>query len=379
MVESTQKIVWSHDPNSPSRLKQRKMCPGSLREESAVEPWDTEGKDYAIRGKLLHEFCQKAMETGDIPSTPEGLNESDIEDALWCIGHVRNTIDMLEVEGYETTIVYEHQVDLNHLGISTSPDGNRLDVMIIVKYEGQNVGAVVVDYKFGQSYVDPVQWNLQLKAYCNGVWRAFGGQWVRGVILQPAAGTPDAMFSEFQFNDEQLKFAEEEIIAIIEATKCNDAPLVRGRHCDFCRAKNVCPMFREVVLGVPRHVDIAKHVTQISPADRTILWEKLAALESFTKNARQNFKKVVVEQGLEMDGYEVGEGRSSSVWASEEAATEMLMKLCKQVNKDVAIRKLITVGEAKRKFGASKAVTEAMAQHIVVVPGNPTVVKSRRK
>ena len=145
-----------HAKCSPSRLAMREACPGSARVEAEADAIRTEtapahsedGEETpSARGKRLHATV-RAVLLGE-----RGLlsNLDDVD--LNAVQIACDRVNSLTSEGQR---VFEYQVNLEHLGIENTPDGNRIDVL---GFDGA-VRFVVVDLKFGRGFLDAIRSEL---------------------------------------------------------------------------------------------------------------------------------------------------------------------------------------------------------------------------
>lgn len=369
-------MAGKHDKNSPSQLKKRFMCPGSYQLELAVEKLrgkplpDTAGP-AAIRGIALHECVQPVVEgklnmvAGAIRKGDWGeyeIKDIDIEHVHAIANIIRADATLLEPDDIT---IWEHQVDLTHVGIPSSEGGNRVD-LCFVKPKQDHLD--VYEFKFGRGYVDDPQWNFQVKAYAVGMRKKYGGDTVTVYLLQPDNFDSDKLNRSYTFTAAELDSAEEIIKGIVKETSNPEAPLCRGYHCEFCPVKGACPLWRDSYLNIPQHTLPGDYFDQSDEAMRQEFYENLLASAKWIKDAIEIVETRILG-GAACKGYEVGEGRKSRKWTTEEA------KLIEQFP-SLIIEKLMSPAEAEKQHG-KKFFRENLAEHVEDEPGKPKVVKSK--
>lgn len=368
-----------HDRNSPSQLKKRAMCPGSAQLEMAIEKStgknlpDMATKD-AIRGIVLHKcvflVVEKgaALNVGDKVST-DGceytVNQTDIDHVMEMVNHIRAEMSLLDDGTYEK--VWEHQVDLEHLGIKNSKDGSRVDLILII----ENDNLKMFEFKFGRSWVDDPKYNWQIKAYSNGILKAFGGTGVEVHLLQPNAMSEEATVRQYTYTTQELEISETQIRQIIESTKDKSAPLAKGYHCEFCvvRQLGVCPMFRDAFLNIPQHLPVTDYVEQLDPHGIKEFYENLIDSMKWIKGAIKTTEDLILDGKIFAEGYEVGFGRNKRQWnkTDEELAAEF-PSLVKET--------IMSPADAEKQHG-KKFFKENFDQFVDTVNGPKKVVKSK--
>lgn len=351
----------THGYFTPSQLELRFRCPGSvaLDKELPEEPED-EGSPDALLGRQKHEIARK-LRAGEIqlePATPD--------DVVFC---KQKTDEILAGLPPDATVVAEYQIDLRYLGIDPGTEGCRVDFLAVVPGRF----AVVADDKYGAMRVDNPKYNWQMKGYCAGVARAFGVPEVQCIILQPNIDE-ESRFRSCVFTAAELTEAEDGIKEIIVAALKPGAPLVRGEHCGdcFCKCRPTCPLYRDAFLAIPQSTPVEKFMSALSPEKRRELYENLLAANKFTEKAIEAVKAVVVAGKMNIEGYEVADGKKTRIWKSNGFAMSELETLAatKGLEKDAVVQP-ITPAAAEKLFG--KKVLEPLIEYKV---GNPVLKKS---
>ena len=270
--------------------------------------------------------------------------------------------------------VFEYQVNLEHLGIENTPDGNRIDVL---GFDGA-VRFVVVDLKFGRGWVTAPERNVQLLAYASGVHKAFGA-WPQLAIVQPAA--PEDLLV-VTLTDEQFEAAEKRIAGIVKAAAAPDAPCIRGEHCRkmYCSGMGTCPMWRDAALVLlPNNVSVSEYMKASLPEIRSRLYTELKALLSWGHKVHAEIDAAILSSELEVPGYGIGASRSIRVWADEAVALTVLREIAVDKGVDPNLVETpacaVSPAEAEKIIGKAKAVKEKMESLIVKRAGYPKVVE----
>ncbi len=351
-----------HDFCSPSQLEKRWRCPGSVRMEQKMKkpPTETSNAD-ATRGKAIHNVLNDlVMGTRQLDDLSKGLEvdgytlkATDIDHAAWCYGQV-----MAEVEAIPERHVVkcEFKVSLDELGISGGIHSNRTDVAIVVP----GFYAIVIDYKMGGMWVTPPKWNWQFKAYAYGVWRQFGGTTVKAIKLQPYLGD-EGEYMEYAYTAEELERAGTDIKAIVDGTKAKDAPLMRGKHCQYCTAKGVCPHFRGTLLSIPQEEHVATYLSHIDPQQARELYLNLQAAAEWVGNAMAACQGYGLEHPNSVTGYVEGHKNTKRKWMDDTLPKLVVLAKAHGVNiEDLQSTALLTPAKMEKLF-PKKAKEEIVA------------------
>jgi hypothetical protein len=354
-----------HDICSPSQLSLRFNCPGSVNLQK-IHPIEINvATPKAERGIRLH-----AIEENSIDHL--AMYGDDRSAVDWCFEQIRDKVtsrftgtDIAPIERKE------FRIDLSSLGISGGTNGCRIDQLYVIP----GIGSIVIDKKFGVGYVSPPKYNWQMKAYAWGAWKAFGGS-VECIILQPAAQDEEKRYQSHVFAEGDFDKIGADIAEIVNKTKPVDAPLIRGPHCSylFCKCRNICPLWRNAVLEIPKGITVKTHLEAISPIERRGLYENMVTAQKWLENAVKTIQALAINDSLQIDGYEIGEGRKSYGWLNEQEAFNKIMQLCIDMKKeDAEIMEhahLKSKSDVEKIIGKSKAARDLIDELIVEIPGN---------
>lgn len=389
VVESSPEWVGKsqHDFCSPSKLDLRACCPGSAALERKTERTTLHSSSPAAeRGKRLWDDLVDVLE-GKCEIEPF-LCELEPEDKVpcrWVYDRILEIIERAKSISPDCVVTYELQLDLSHLGISGGIHGSKADMHILLP----GYGSIVVDVKLGVWWVNRPEYNRQFKAYASGTHRMFGGP-VECIKLQPAL-SEEYQYMSCKFEDEHFEAIDNDIRLVVYNTRQENAPLIRGEHCQgkFCWLRNsVCPLYRQTMLEVPAGVDVGNYFTGLNSLERKEFYEKVVIGKTIFTKAEATIKLLAVENNVEIDGYEIGEGKKSYDWIDVVTAFKALVTLLEKLQekgKCIDIKPsdfeipatLLSVSNIKKLIGSSKMVQEALKELIIVTPGKPTLKKKR--
>ncbi len=339
----------------PSKLELIKACPGYCRTRSLVNMEST-STIAADTGTLLHSALPLLYN-----------NKLTLEDATEKYG-IDNTAILKEALLLTKEVVMEHDAVLFEKKMSYKPldlEGTA-DAVII-----DSNRRVIIDYKFGQSYVPPPTYNLQIKAYCLMLHHMVGGA-VMGCIIQPQA---HEQLRSFIFWPDAFQKIEAEIKEVIECAEKEDAPLCRGEHCKtfFCDMLNFgCQEWHNNILEIPRHDNMIGYFTSLTEENRSRLWEKLVDMESYIKKTKETLQEFIIKNNVPMADHIVSPGYNKYICSNLDEAIEKLKPL-------LAEKKLPKPKELLSKSALEKLLgkNETIDNCFTIVAGNP-IIKRRK-
>lgn len=195
---------------------------------------------------------------------------------------------------------------------------------------------VVIDKKFGFKEVTPAVSNYQLRTYaCAGWDQSTDVKNVVVAITQPRLPY-EQRITMAHYSVEDIAAAREEIVAIREASRDPDAPLVPGEEqCRYCKAKLICPALRaEMEKGfalVPvtgtvakRKADVDEIIARCSDEDLDRMIQFVRMAKFVEEKAMEEGRKRVAAGALPT--YELGKP-SSPRYISDPAKAEALLAL----------------------------------------------------
>lgn len=233
---------------TPSNLLQRLLCAGSAKLE-AGQP--DEMTDDARLGRLFHRYW-----------TNPNYNRAFLSDAERDLLALADRLlrDVLNTLGFETDHVLHVEQTFN------TKDGRLPGKPDLVFVWLSRKAALVVDLKSGFAVVEGAELNMQLRGYAVLVSENFDLADIYVAILQPRLWPPSERITMAHYTAPDIARARKQIDSILAATERDDAPLVPGEdQCRFCRAKLICPPFRQAI-GLP--VERFKSEKELSKAAR---------------------------------------------------------------------------------------------------------------
>ena len=210
-------------------------CPGSIR---LCKDMPNVESAAAAEGTRVHELVAR-FAGGAMPA--QEFSELTPDDQAACKLWMDTIFDDMYRHGYpdpenKCEFFVERPFDLSAVypGCFGTSDAVLWDPRSKILY--------VYDYKNGRSVVE-VEGNLQLQYYALGalVTLGFPARFVEIVVVQPNARHKKGAVRRWRVDAIELLEFEDFLVERALATESPDAPLVPGRHCYFCSAKNSCP------------------------------------------------------------------------------------------------------------------------------------------
>lgn len=350
-----------HARLSPSNLRWP-LCPGSVREESNYT--DVAG-DAAIDGTGSHLLLEKCITEDVTPNFYEGkiigANHPD-KPSGWLVAQdridrVQMALNYINRRRGELVKEYPHG-KIKVEAESRSNPGARYDrddwqgtcdVTISVTHKNDDLLLFIetIDYKDGRGWVH-VKNNTQLLSYLggklhehvvNGSLKPEREIPVRNTIVQPKTNPP-IRYEDFN-STECFNFLDE-LAEAAKRTDAPDAPLIAGKHCQWCKHKPNCTAqaekSTEVLMTMSEDVtaqngsSLFEMMNEVIKDLENITSEKLAELADVRPGIEAIFDRVEKEitSRLEKDpesvsGYAMKPGRSSRAWSiSDEEMADVL-------------------------------------------------------
>ena len=361
-----------HDYCSPSQLNLRFHCPGSVNLQKLLPPkTDDQGSELAARGTKLH--AVKVDVLNGIPIESFNLSEEDKLAVEWCVEKTQEVIARFQDTETKPIIKKEFQVDLTPLGISGGKEGCRIDVIFVIP----GVGSIIIDDKFGEGYVTTPQYNWQFKGYAWGAHNAFGGS-VECIKLQPWASEEEYEYQSHLFEESEFEKIGEDITEIVNKTKNESAPLIRGRHCDyaFCKAKEICPMHKNAVLEIPYGITVKNHLLKISRQERASLYDNLIVAKKWCDKAMSTITAIAIGENIELEKYIIAE-RTIYLWKNEKLAETAIREFANKEIEIIEPSKLMSKSKIEKIIGKSKTAKELLSDLLDQEPGNKYLKSTR--
>lgn len=268
----------------------------------------------------------------------------------------------------------------------------------------------VIDYKDGRGYVSE-KWNSQLIAYLFGkMIEGRDGKTItmspipnigmRTTIVQPKTGTPIRYMCstnpDHKFNRDSLMVKVNWLIKRAAATDDPNAPLVSGKHCQWCnhnpKRGGTCVTATEksveVINTMTNELTVSGNDGLIEFISRAVSDVKSMSPDQLTKVADAQagfnaaFAKVLgeiqerIESGVDVPGYAMLPGNSSKIWSESEDVIVKKLK-AKRFKKDqIYPAKLISPAAALKLSGLTEIQKKKITEELISeVAGKMTLKK----
>jgi hypothetical protein len=362
-------MAKQHDPiAAPSSLQYLALCPGRGQQCKNVPQTTSKAmEDGDDQHEIIAAYIEAAIRKTAMPEIEERFQEP-ISIALQHLNNIASTLSG------DATILIEHK--LTRIKAVLGIEHGTLDFAAI-----DGVRAALIDFKFGTSFVDSPLYNLQLQTYAVALFAEYPQlETIDAHIVQPNV-EEEWQHKSATYTREMLAEFRERIIGIVKVARSENPPLVPGhKQCKWCRAKMSCPARIEQTAIIPvGTVDLNEYVRQITPADRAKLLERAQMVMNYCGALIGTIETEAISNGIEVDGYEIGNGRSSRVWTDEDKARDVLERLATE--KDLPgtiVTELVSVAQAEEILGKSKAVREAMAGVVKQQTGKVKLVRAKQ-
>lgn len=362
----------THDENSPSQLEKRIACPGSRAAEAGIPDRDDEHSD---RGTTLHGAMAQLLRAKTHDERCAVLCNfirDDLEALELCLAEAdalrEKARAMHRADGGSVLELIEYHVDLSEMGIH---HGGTLDFALVIP--GRM--AWLRDWKFGSRIARWPKNNPQLQAYSVGLWTALGCETIEAGIYQPAV---EEQGPAHTWTAEDMPRIQDEIARAVARTFAPEAPLVPGKHCQFCRAKPTCAVRAEQAGTVAVLRDPVAVMRATAPADRAALWERLEVALQMLDGAREAIRAEALAGTIDIPGYAAIPTKKDREWTDAAAARQALLTLATAKGltaDDIEPRKLLSPGGAEKLLGKGKAVQAALSGLTVRESGSPKLGK----
>ena len=314
-------------------------CPGSVALCREVPGSGT--SDFAEEGTALHEAMNFILET-DLDSDRDVIghkfNGYEITESLYdeCIDPCIEFFDTIKDFDYFCEKRMEFKGVPGAFGtvdiIGTTPEKT-----------------VILDWKFGGGVPVTADENSQLMFYAYAALHDpqlstyfSPDKPVELIIAQPRMG--EEGFTRWECSVMDLEIFANKLIKAVEVATQGSAPISRGKHCKFCRAKPICPEYTEpaaeamtiapLFAGDELDSEISEYMGMVP-----VLEEWVSAVK---KLAHQR-----LEDGADIKGQKLVAKRATRKWASEKGAEDLMKKFRIRVD-EYKPRKLVTPAQAEK-------------------------------
>lgn len=353
-----------HSPVGASSRYRYSKCPGSVRECAKV-PHKT--SSYAEEGTEAHEYLANFVEQLKRGQTPDF---SIVPTA----NGMRDAIEQA-VEWIDSQMGNKPQVWVELPMSAEDIDEDAWGTGDVVIYHSEIKLLQTIDYKHGAGVFVEAEKNLQNASYIIYAIKTLGldVEQIEGVILQPRYPDEHGEIARvWKIDASELPAMEFDLYNDIQATKMPNAPLVAGKHCQFCDASAVCPQLKnernraavEIFSdGQIKEVQYdGKPIAQLTPDEMGDLQRvRIPALRAWLKGAEEYIYDQAVNHGNLPTGMKLVGKKANRSWIDEEGATETL-QLLGHTTEDVTVKpKLKSPAQIEKLFKNKKEAQDTVA------------------
>lgn len=367
----------AHSKWGPSSSHRWLACPGSIKlSDKFPEQDDTE---YSKEGVAAHEVGSIALTEGNNADVYLGR----VFNGYKCTREMAEPVqEYLEVcrerfpkdvpfkDALNKTIFVESRFDLSWL---IPKQFGTSDCTI---YNVTEKKLHVIDYKHGIGVVVDPEWNSQAMMYALGaiyfIWNSQTEvtkkvisvlqmvNTVEIVIVQPRAMTGDEVVRTWEISAADLIYWGVHVLKSGYARTLQDnAPLVVGEHCRFCRALPGCPAQAEQALALAKtdfNNPVLPSPDQLTPEQIIKVMDFSSILSAWADSVRAYAQKQM-ELGVQFPGYKLVAKKSNRGWKDELEAATFLQR---QLGPEAAYeKKLLSPAKAEDAIGLQMKKSEA--------------------
>lgn len=305
---------------APSSLGRLAACPGSYAAEKQCAY--SEASPAAAEGNLLHAAMRPGADLSNLTLEHKRLVECARE-------HGR----LLYMEWLSVPVSWHAEISAVARLNGEHTVSGRLDW---IGQDERNV--LVIDWKFGRSYVEVAPDNLQLRAYAvigNDFKGPRDNERVVVAIVQPTVES-NLQVTACVYLPHDIEAAREQLIKIADAASQPDAPRSPGEHCRYCKALGtaLCPESVEQASALARF----ERTDLLPVGEELAAWlDKCAVAEQYIDMIRSHARELLAN-GQEIPGWVLKPDTpirtipdAAAAWAQvhEVMSPEEFMGLCK--------------------------------------------------
>lgn len=220
-----------HAKLAPSAMERWVACPASPR---LCVGLTSVSSPAAQEGSLAHKQAERFLR-GQLPAQEFHNMPEEMRAAVYLYFE---TIEADTRTG--DTLLVEHHFDLS----SIDPDcGGTADAVL---WSPSSRTLRVYDFKYGKGHHVNVEGNYQLQYYALGavVTLGYPARQIEIVVVQPRCPSPKGKVRRWMFDAMDILEFESFLRERVAVTKDPNAPVVMGRHCYWCPAKDqTCPEY----------------------------------------------------------------------------------------------------------------------------------------
>ncbi len=305
-----------HSRLNPSSSHRWSLCPGSVKMADKVVETTSRA---ATEGTMLHEVM-----TAFLKGETRTVSEEHQELIDFCLAEVEQ---IKGIRLYETRVRY----DAVCKGQSGTAD--------LIAYDPIMETLTIIDYKFGMGRVEAEN-NTQLILYLIGaleIVEMFGYPPPKEMILmilQPKLNVVDTWSLNYITLAEKTKELREAAEWAMKAFNAPDSSLesylVPGEEqCQWCPALGFCRVAKEYnIEQITAGFDdiVPTTLTKLSPQEIAKILDGRKTFNAWI-DAVEKYAYKMLDDGAEIPGWMLGEGRTSRIWMNEQQAAAMLEAL----------------------------------------------------
>ena len=378
----------SHARLGPSNVRWTK-CPGSVRAEAGYPDISGAAAIDGTGSHLLLEMClingvradaydrqRIGVDHDDMPLgwvvAPDRCARVQI-----CLDYVEKRVAELRRQFPEAKIeVFAESKSNPGAAFGRDDWWGTCDITILVTNMGDDevVFVEVVDYKDGRGYVSE-QNNTQLMAYLFGkVYTAPQCPTGQMTIVQPK--TKNAIRTQ-TMGVPELTERMTRLHDAAQATDAEDAPLIAGKHCQWCKHAGNCSAKNDKAKGVITEMETTGLVAQVHDSLVTMQGDELAKILDAEKAFKEAFDKARgeaqrrIETGHVVPGYVMAPGNATRKWNEDEETMVKKLKSMKLVLADIFPPKLIAPSAAEKIEKLTEKQKINLGKLISTIEGKP--------
>jgi len=287
----------THAKYSPSSLELLELCPCYTQDNTR----DTKASDDGTR---LH----KAVETCDLSL----CEDEDEEDAVTrCLVY----LDKL-VEHYKGECTVEKELRIIVEDITTGTG----DIVLIAGKIGE-----LIDWKFGRMPVTDAEDNVQMQNYVLGIFHMFPE--LDKVTVHIVAPRMDSL-STATYKRSDMDRIRKRTLQIVASCEAEDKQATAAeKACRWCGGKASCPRINEAALTVAKSIGLPMPIEfapgrLLAPEDRAKAQVLSYILEDWASQVRTFNKNAVLEDGIEIPGFDIRSRKGNTSVVDVYSATQ---------------------------------------------------------
>lgn len=369
--------MGKHAKLSPSGSHTWMSCAGAIPLAEKFEKRSSSSV-YARIGTAIHEVCEQCLSKNEDPYDYVGKTivvEDDPIDITREHADMANTF-VEYVRRQEGEKFYEQKVS-----VEVIDDCWGTADAVILNQDTKTLE--IADLKTGAGVQVDAKDNSQLRCYALGALNLFRDiydiETVKATIVQPAFAylkdRPEGVSTDEMSVMELDEFGKKLVKSVNRMEKARDklddpdTYTPSDKACKFCAAKTVCPALQREAEEVAKQ-DFSEY--KDGPSEDLSYWmDKVPVVKLFCDAVRDEVA-TRLKSGEDVPGYKLIAGRSTRLWADEEALVETLKKRRFTKAQYMEPMALMSVAKLEKEL---KGVFD-VNPHVFVKPGKPAVAKA---